>query len=121
MFVFLKDTPESFHDELKGFYSLRSDLVNGKSYWVKETFPQSAIWYDSTYGNWRIGNESSIGSTNSNMFSYSADNIYGPHGVTLWKYLKNGKWKLDNNSDINVEIGGSIFLQNLNAKFSYQI
>ena len=119
----MKNAPGSTHDERKGLYSLGSasdsihgDLVNGKPYWIKgwtevSTYPPSGIWFDSKYGNWKIGNEGNIGKTSGNMFSYSADNFFGPHGVTKWKYSKDGKWNIDNNGDIIVIMAGTMFIK----------
>ena len=78
-------------------------------YWIQKN-GQGAIWYDHKYGNWKIAEKSSIGKSNIySFFSYSADNLFGPHGVTKWKYRKDGNKKLyfDNNSYIKVQIAGT--------------
>ena len=89
---------------------MHGDIVNGKRYWMQEN-GQGAIWYDSQYGIWKIGEKSIIGERlchkKCNMISYSADNLFGPHGVTKWKYTKYGKWYFDDDSDINLKIAGT--------------
>ena len=87
---------------------MHGDVVNGKQYWMQEN-GQGAIWYDSKYGNWKIGSQSDIGSINKDIFSYSADNIFGPQGVTKWKYMRLGKSYFDDNSGVKVKIAGTLF------------
>ena len=78
--------------------------MNGKRYWIHED-QQSAIWYDDNYGQWKIGKRNSIGKAKGSISSYSADNIFGPHGVTKWQYGN----AIDDNGYITIHTAGTIY------------
>jgi len=79
-------------EKSEGTYILAPNLLNDKPYWLKEAGLQ-AIWYDKVFKNWKIGDQSDLGTTTSRLLTTKGTADTGlPHEVTPWKYLVNGAW-----------------------------
>ena len=71
----------------EGIYKLSLDIVNGKLYWIQEE-GTSALWFDKTNENWKIGCKENLGTSASGL--YSNANVNEPQHATIWNYWISG-------------------------------
>ena len=87
----MNDVKEKF-SSIEGVYILASTKVNGKYHWLQEGGTK-AIWFDPVWTNWKLGSQSNLGSSTSNLLTIkdSAEGML-PHEITPWKLSVNGTW-----------------------------
>ena len=67
----------------ESIYKLSLDIVDGKSYWIQEE-GTSAIWFDKTNKNWKIGTKEPKRSSSA---FYSNANVDQPQEATIWNCI----------------------------------
>ena len=88
LLVTLNGAAKDTQSGVEGIYSLGSEFVNGKAYWLQEGC-LNVLWYDN-YERWIIGDIIYIGRDTS--FSYveawTTDDSVGPLEATTWEYFE---------------------------------
>ena len=84
-----------------GTYVLAQDLVNGKAHWISED-DNYAIWYDTTFQNWKMGTKVNSGSSTAQYITLVGSAEAGlPHEIKTWQHWEFGMWT--DTTDIVVE------------------
>ena len=98
--VVLKTDAKAQQGKRTGIYE-RYITINGKRSWKSNS---SAIWFDSTFNNWKIGSIETLGSSRCGISSPSLGHIY-PYDVpsNQWKYYGGHEWKLSEKGNIIIQ------------------
>ena len=98
--VVLKTDAKAQQGKRTGIYE-RYITVNGKRSWKSNS---SAIWFDSTFNNWKIGSIETLGSSRCGISSPSLGHIY-PYDVpsNQWKYYDGHEWKFSEKGNIIIQ------------------
>lgn len=94
LLVTLNGAAKDAQSGVEGIYSLGSEFVNGKAYWLQEGC-LNVLWYDKDYKVWNIGDIIYFGTSASLAFVWArtTDDSVGPLEATWNSYKdKNGKW-----------------------------
>ena len=86
--VRLDGDAKKVHSYIEGYYSLTSDPVNGKKYWI-HVQGLHAIWYNNEVKGWLIGSEKDKGTKRCSLYtsvSFSND-AKSPEEATTWAYF----------------------------------
>ena len=106
--VILENDVSIYHDGKEGVYSLASELVNSKPYWIKEN-QKFALWFDpESNSSWNIGAMSDVGTSIYGIASM--DNALMPFEATNWEYQKGRNWI----HTTDVKVTGKNFQMNMN-------
>ena len=89
LIVTLKGALKDSMEFVEGLYTLGSNQINGKPYWIQhEAYwieeRGMAIWYEKEDGieNWNIGHIEDLGTSATTM--YTSGNTVGPHEPSIW-------------------------------------
>ena len=101
LIVKLEGEAKKIQGQREGLYIIGDRLVNNRSHWVQEN-RKNVLWYDETYGNWKIGLLSGLGNNTAGLRSKSAIVVnrtqYAPEGPEkcIWDFFDGTNWKSAN-------------------------